>query len=421
MAWCANPIVEWLLSEGWRTKHPSELVQRLAERMVEAEFPLSRLLCLMHALHPQVIGTSYVWHRDTGVTETSSREYSALPDGAHPPSHVDSPIAAILHGAVESIRVRLDIPDANFDFPGLAELRAQDATDYVALPLMFSDGQINVISLVADRPAGFREPELEQIYQMLPLLARLLEVHYLRRTAKTLLDTYLGKHTGERVLNGSIKRGDGEDIHAAIWFCDLRDSTRMADSMPRQAFLAILNDFFDCIAGAVLDHDGEVLRFIGDAVLAIFPTGEASAARAGKCCSRESACQAALAAVADAENRIQELNQRRLRADKTPLRFGLGLHMGNLTYGNIGVPARLEFTVVGAAANEAVRLEGLCKSLHESVLISSEFEHCIPGKLVSLGYHRLRGVSAAQEVFALPDEKATRGAEGHHIDSTAEV
>jgi len=416
MAWCANPIVEWLLSEGWRIEHPSEFVQRLAERLVQAEFPLSRLLCLMHALHPQVIGTSYVWRRDTGLTEISPREYSRSPDVPRTPSHIDSPISAILDGTAESIRLRLDVPDTKFDFPALAELRGQGGTDYVAMPLLFSDGQINVITFTADRAGGFRKSELEQIDQMLPMLARVLEVHYLRRTAKTLLDTYLGKHTGERVLNGSIRRGDGEDIHAAIWFCDLRDSTRMADSMCRKAFLAILNDFFDCIAGAVLDHQGEVLRFIGDAVLAIFPTGEASTARNGECCSRESACQAALAAVTDAQGRIKELNRRRLRKREPPLCFGLGLHMGDVTYGNIGVPTRLEFTVIGAAANEAVRLEGLCKTLGESVLISSEFEHCIPGELVSLGHHTLRGVSAAQEVFTLPDEEAARGFARHDTD-----
>jgi adenylate cyclase len=421
MAWCANPIVEWLLIEGWRVKHASELVRRLAERLVEAKFPLSRLLCLIHALHPQAIATSYVWRRDTGVTEINPKEYSPSSDVLPTSPRVDSPIAAILDGTVEGIRLRLDTPDVDFDFPVLAELREQGDTDYVAMPLIFSDGQINVITLTADRLGGFKKSELAQIDQMLPVLARLLEVHYLRRTAKTLLDTYLGKHTGEFVLNGSIKRGDGEDIHAVIWFCDLRDSTRMADSMPRNAFLAILNDFFDCIAGAVLDHQGEVLRFIGDAVLAIFPTGEVSTTRRGECCSRESACQAALAAVADAQDRIRELNRRRLRKEEPPLRFGLGLHMGDVTYGNIGVPARLEFTVIGAAANEAVRLEGLCKNLGESVLISSELEHCIPGELVSLGRHKLRGVSAAQEIFTLPDREATCGVARRDADSISKV
>ncbi len=403
MDWCANPVVEWLLTKGWNIIDPAEFVERLARRLVAAGFPLWRLVCLIRTLHPQVIGTRYMWRRDPGVTNLRYKEYSPPHDVLQTSQYVDSPIAAIVDGTATAIRRRLDIPGVKLDFPVLAELRAEGGTDYVAMPLVFSDGQINAITFTTDRPGGFSTTELEQLYQMLPVVARLLEVHAMRRTAKTLLDTYLGRHTGERVFNGLIKRGDGEDIHAAIWFCDLRDSTRLADSMSREAFLAILNDFFDCTAGAVLDHGGEVLRFIGDAALAIFPTGKVSSAVERGCCETEAACHAALAAVADAQARMQTLNRLRAQKGEPPLRFGLGLHMGDVMYGNIGVPGRLEFTVIGAAANEAARLEGLCKPLNQSVLISAEFEHCIPGELVSLGRHELRGVSTPREVFTLRD------------------
>ncbi len=342
-----------------------------------------------------------MWRRDSGVTNLKYKEYSPSHDVLQTSQYVESPIAAILDGAAREIRRRLDIPGVELDFPILKELHAEGGTDYVAMPLVFSDGQINAITFTTDRPGGFSTPELEQLYQMLPVLARLLEVHAMRRTAKTLLDTYLGRHAGARILNGLIKRGGGEDIHAALWFCDLRDSTRLADSMSRAAFLAILNDFFDCTAGAVLDHGGEVLRFIGDAALAIFPTGAVSSAVRQGCCDTVSPCHAALAAVTDAQVRMQALNRARARKGEPPLRFGLGLHMGDVMYGNIGVPGRLEFTVIGAVANEAARLEGLCKSLNKSVLILAEFEHCIPGELVSLGRHQLRGVSTPQEVFTL--------------------
>jgi adenylate cyclase len=373
---------------------------------VETGFPLSRLVCLIRTLHPQVIGVSYTWRGDTGGPDMNPKEYSPPHDVLRTPQYLDSPIAAILDGTAGRIRRRLDISDAKLDFPVLAELRAKGGTDYVALPLIFSDDQVNAITLTADRPGGFRTRELEQIDQMLPVLARLLEVHNLRRTAKTLLDTYLGKHTGERVLNGSIRRGDGEDIHAAIWFCDLRDSTRMADSMSRKAFLAILNDFFDCMAGAVLDHGGEVLRFIGDATLAIFATGTSSYGVDRGCCDTVAACHAALAAVKDAQARMGALNRSRAQKGESPLRFGLALHMGDLTYGNIGVPERLEFTVIGAAANEAARLEGLCKTLNQPLLISSAFERCFSGELRSLGLHNLRGVSIPKEIFTLPSDEA---------------
>jgi adenylate cyclase len=205
------------------------------------------------------------------------------------------------------------------------------------------------------------------------------------RKARNILDAYLGPHAGERVLQGSIRRGDAEDIRAVIWFCDLRDSTPLADSMSRQEFLRLLNDYFECVLGPVLERGGQVLRFIGDAALAIFPVdGDPS-----------DECARALAAAQDAVSRMQKLNQGRER----PLRFGIGLHLGEVTYGNIGTPTRIEFTVVGAAANEAARIESLCKTLGVDILVSKEVERALTVKLASLGTHTLRGVGDKMELF----------------------
>jgi len=162
-----------------------------------------------------------------------------------------------------------------------------------------------------------------------------------------------------------------------------------------------LNTFFDCTAEAVLDHGGEVLRFIGDAALAIFPTEENPAASGHKRQGTGSACRTALAAATDAVTRMEALNRERARCGEKPLRFGIGLHIGNVTYGNIGVPRRLEFTAIGTAANEAARIEGLCKSLNKSILVSAAFAQCVPGELVSLGRHRLRGFGTTREIFTL--------------------
>lgn len=220
-------------------------------------------------------------------------------------------------------------------------------------------------------------------------------------SAKELLYTYLGKRTGERVLSGLVKRGDGEKIYAVIWYCDLRDSTPLAESMPLESFLGILNDFFDCMAGAVLDHEGEILRFIGDAALAIFPMGGTTESIQDVCTPTEGACEKALAAARDARSRIEALNKRRRNRGELPLGFGLGLHVGEVMYGNIGVPERMEFTVIGSAANEAARLEALCKELNQSILISWEFPRCFPDQMNSLGLHRLRGLSTPKEIFGL--------------------
>jgi adenylate cyclase len=217
-------------------------------------------------------------------------------------------------------------------------------------------------------------------------------VHAARRTATALLETYLGRHTGERVLKGLVKHGDGEHIHAVIWFCDFRDSTPLSKSMGRQAYLRQLNRFFYCMAGAVLEAGGEVLRYIGDAVLAIFPIQQNPA----------EACERAVRAARLAASRIAEMNER--HQGRAPLRYGIGLHLGTVTYGNIGVPQRLEFTVIGAAANEAARVESMTKELKKPVLTSAAFAGAYPGNLVSLGKHALKGLDGEHELFTLPDE-----------------
>ena len=396
-----SPVVEWLLDEGWTATDSTTLIDGLAVRLMAHGVPLSRLLVFTQSLQPQAVGVRYTWKRDNGCAKSWPVPHSVMQTGMFR----DSPILAIIKGAEVVIRRRLDIPNPRLDYPILKDLLAAGATDYVAMPLMFSNGETNVITFTADRPSGFTDIELGETRDVVKVLARLLETQIVRRTAKTLLDTYLGKHTGERVLHGLIKRGDGEDIHAVIWFCDLRDSTAMADSMPRMAFLGVLNDFFDCMAGAVLDHGGEVLRFIGDATLAIFATGRSSSGVDRGCCDTVTACHAALAAAKDAQARMRTLNRNRAQKGESPLRFGLALHIGDVTYGNIGVPERLEFTVIGAAANEAARLEGLCKTLDQPLLISSAFEGCFPGELISLGFHALRGVSTPVEIFTLPTDE----------------
>ncbi|HET7364755.1 MAG TPA: adenylate/guanylate cyclase domain-containing protein, partial [Burkholderiales bacterium] len=188
---------------------------------------------------------------------------------------------------------------------------------------------------------------------------------------------------------GLVKHGDGEHIHAVIWFCDFRDSTPLSLQLGRRAYLRQLNRFFYCMAGAVLEARGEVLRYIGDAVLAIFPIESDAAA----------ACERALHAARLAAERVRQVNQE--NPDRPPLRYGIGLHIGDVTYGNIGVPERLEFTVIGAAANEAARIEGMTKELKKPVLTSAAFAAAYRGNLVSAGKHVLKGLDGEHELFTL--------------------
>ena len=399
--WCANPMVEWLLTDGWSITDPADFLEKLIARMVASGIELSRVRLTVRTLHPQVIGTSYTWSRGTEGVKVFEPPHSIVQTD----TFLKSPLAAIFEGA-GAIRRRLEGPGSELDYPVFRELRAEGATDYVALPIVFSDGKINAVTLATDRAGGFTTEELTLVYEMLPVLARLVEVHAVHHTARTLLGTYLGAHTGEKVLDGLVKRGDGEDIHAVIWFCDLRDSTRLAETMPREAFLGLLNDFYDCMAGAILDRGGEVLRFVGDPALAIFPIIEEDDAGTREVCTRYDACRMALAAARDAKARIDSLNERRADAGQPPIGFGIGLHIGDVTYGNIGVPQRLEFTVIGAAANEAARIEGQTKAFGTPIVVSAEFARFFPGELVALGRVRLSGVDADQELFTLPDLEA---------------
>jgi adenylate cyclase len=353
--------------------------------------PLWRLSINIQILHPQVVAFSQEWHSISGELVEYEHDQEVLQS----PGYLNSPLVPIFEGA-GGIRRRLDIDNPVLDFGVLRDLHAEGATDYVAMPLPFSDGQINALCISSNRPGGFTTADLGHIYEILAVLGRIYEVHALQHKAVSLLDTYLGSHAGERVLNGLIRRGDGQDIRAIIWFCDLRGSTPLALSMSRSEFLAYLNEFFDCVAGAVLDHGGQILRFIGDAALAIYPLEQDANED-----EIQAACERAISAASEASTRVQSANRTRNQHSLPPIEYGIGLHVGDVTYGNIGTGNRLEFTVIGEAANLAARIESMCKSLGESVLVSAEFAACAPDRVVSLGTHQLKGIDEAQEIYTL--------------------
>ena len=390
----ANPFVDWLVQDAWKSRSIEDLIIRLTGMLIDAGFPLWRLRLMVRTLNPQLFAIAYSWQR--GSDEIT--EWQGSHAGLQSPQYRDSPFAVIIRGE-GGIRRRLEGENPTLDFPVLHDLVAEGATDYVAMPLRFSDGQLNIVSLVSDRPGGFSTDELGRLYEILPTLSRLLEVHAQRISSLTLLRTYLGSDAGQRVMDGLVKRGDGEDLHAVIWLSDMRDSTALSESLSREDYLDSLNRYFDCVAGAVIDHGGEVLKFIGDAVLAIFVIDDAAdpAPDAGI---------RALAAATDALGRIERVNDEHAKGGQAALRFGIGLHRGDLTFGNIGTLKRLDFTVIGPAVNQAARIEDLCKTLGKPLLISAALAGATTGELISLGYHPLRGVSVPQEIFTLPQYAA---------------
>ena len=378
-----QPVVDWLTEGAPPSRLPRDVLLETCRRTVAAGLPIHRVGVFVRTLHPNTVGRAFIWQADKHAVEMTEAGNDLLESEAF----LKSPIRKVMTENVE-VRRRLADPACPMDFPVLEDLRKDGATDFVAVPLRFIDGEVHAASFATRRAGGFRDEDLAALRRLLAPFTRMVEIFGNMQKARNILAAYLGPSAGEKVLAGQIRRGDGQDINAVIWFCDLRDSTPLADSMSRREFLALLNDYFECVLGPVLEHQGQVLRFIGDAALAIFPVGEHPA----------EACAKALAAAREAIVRMGKLNQARSR----PLRFGIGLHLGELTYGNIGTPTRIEFTVIGAAANEAARIEAMCKVLKVDLLVSEEVARALPQPWRSLGLHTLRGVGDKMELFTLP-------------------
>ena len=378
-----QPVIDWLVEGAPPTRLPQELALHLARRLVALGIPLYRAAVFVRTLHPNVLGRGFIWHENRDEVEITEAAYDFLDSDLF----LKSPIRVVFAEHTE-VRRRIADPACPMDFPVLADFRGEGVTDFFALPLRFLNGEVHAASFATRRAGGFAEAEIAALRQVSVALSRIAEIYALMRRARNILDAYLGPQAGEKVLQGQIKRGDGQDIHAVIWFCDLRDSTPLADSMSRQDFLRLLNDYFECVLGPVMERSGEVLRFIGDAALAIFPIGSQSVA---------AACAKAAGAAQEAISRMETLN----RGRDVPLRFGIGLHLGDVMYGNIGTPTRIEFTVIGAAANEAARIESLCKVLKVPLIASEKVVRHLPhGEWKSLGRHALRGVGNEMELFA---------------------
>ena len=388
--WTPAPAVAWLLSEGRLLADQTERLGGFCERLLAAGAPLWRVRVGVRMLHPETYAVGATWTRDRHLVEVY-RVGHQIPTSD---DYIGSPMHE-LHRTGKTVRHRLDRLDPNRDHQVLHSLAADGGVDYAAIPLVFCDGTINALTVATDRKDGFSNGDIRKLQVLANIIAPVIEAHAQRRITRGLLDTYLGRRSGERVLNGLIKRGDGETIHAALWFSDLRDFTMLTESLPSSRVLHMLNTYFEMVAAAVGARGGEILRFIGDAMLIVFPTGVLG--------SEKAACVAALDSARDAIDGLATVNSRRRRAGEPEIRFGVGLHVGEVIYGNVGAPDRLDFTVIGAAVNRTARLEGLTKELGRNLLMSVEFARHVDAPATSLGFHRMKGVKDPQEVFTLKD------------------
>ncbi|KAA3623148.1 MAG: adenylate/guanylate cyclase domain-containing protein [Proteobacteria bacterium] len=389
-------ICEWLVDQALAEPELDELVAGCSERLYAAGIPLARVMLGYSTLHPLYRSRTLYWTPD-GAIERVGHTYDSVESNGW----LRSPLRYMIEHRVFMLRRRLTGRHAMLDFPILEELRDQGITDYFAYLVSFLGDDIGdtpsglLGSWSTDDPNGFSDAHLSALNRIQRLLAVATKVRVKNEIAEKVLGAYLGAGAGHRVLQGRIRLGDGERIHAVVWYSDLRESTRLAASIGHEGFLALLNDYFECTAGAVLRNGGEVLRFVGDAVLAIFPIADDG--------DIEAAGGKALAAAREALRLGAEL-----RNSSRPVVFGIGLHIGDVLFGNIGVPSRLEFSVVGPCANEAARVEDLTKALKRPVLISAALAAELPdANLVDLGTHRVKGVAEPIGVFGLEDSASS--------------
>ncbi|MBA3446109.1 MAG: adenylate/guanylate cyclase domain-containing protein [Pseudaminobacter sp.] len=339
----------------------------------------------MPILHPQVHSYSARWDLGKGVSE---RFFRLTAESL--PVLENSPVKTVYNGG-GSVRCDPTAPPREGEFGILADLRRGGMSDYVALSVPFSDGTAKLLSVATTRPGGFSDEEMELLEAMTPCVAVNLEVQALRLTARTLLDTYVGRQAGARVLDGAIRRGTGETIRAVIWLCDLRGFTGLSERLPRDALIELLNAYFGRMCAAIDAGGGEMLKFLGDALLGIFPILDEDPA---------SACARALAAVGNAQKALAAYNTERVAAGEPKLDFGIALHVGDVMYGNIGGENRLDFTVIGPAVNLAARIEGLCRDRGHPVLLSADFVAVSGLTARHMGAFSLKGLSDPQHIYA---------------------
>jgi adenylate cyclase len=385
-AYSIGDVSHWLTSETRDERFIDNIFAEFCMRLQRAGIPIKRASLHLLIQHPQWLGARILWADGMREATITRVDY----DVRQRSEYIGSPVDEIMRGATE-IREHLEGDPALGRKHGLyGELRSLGLTDYVAWPMHHTLGKRHMVAFSTDRRGGFDEAHIAGLRGLLPILALVSEIRMKNRLARTLLETYVGAHAGELILAGATRRGSGTTVRAAILICDLRDFTRISDSWPRDDVISLLNDYFDTVSEPIVRHGGEILKFMGDGLLAIFPL------------SQPSACADLLHAVTEARQAMAALNEKNRASGGEPLNFGIGVHVGDVMYGNIGSRARLDFTVIGPAVNMASRLEALTKQLGKPVLLSRAFADLVAGdfNLERVGEYPVRGFSDPIELFA---------------------
>ena len=370
----------------------SEFVLQLAHQLIACGAPIERLLLTIQTLNPEIAATSNVWLRSSDSIVPFNAQHSTLKTDRY----IGSPMQQLFE-TEKRVRQRLDqLPEAAHS--AYTELAEDGYTDYLALPILFNWGLGSALILSTKCEQGFSDADIENFRVLRNYLSPIIEVYSLRHLSKSLMNTYVGKRTGEKVLSGMVQRGDADVINAALWFSDLRDFTHLTETLPAQQVLEMLNEYFEFVAAAVTARGGEILRFIGDAMLIVFPIDD-------DICQK-TACNAAIDSAIDAQSTLASLNHQRRRHGEPEIKFGVGLNVGEVVYGNVGAPDRLDFTVMGPTVNRTARLESLTKTLGRNILFSKQFSEMIDTPSSYLGMHKMKGIAETQAVYAVCDNRS---------------
>lgn len=377
-----DKVEEWLTRSALAGDDLENIVRGFCERIAAAGLPMARVHLTFSMLHPLYDALGFTWQRGSGLTIEGYRHAGAKPD-----RFLKSPYYYLLSNNLEHMRRHINA-EGPVEFPVFEELRQERITDYVAFVQPFgADGPAQGMmgSWSTDSATGFSEEMLGALMRMQNHLAMAAKMAVLGRLSNNMLKTYLGRDAGQRILSGQIRRGDGETMRAALVMGDMRQSTLYAEKEGRQNYIDTLNQFFDAIASPFNTNGGEILSFLGDGFIAAYPCGRHKD-------PSQIACEAALSAVYEAQSRVTELNRQRQGNGLSIVRYGIGLHVGNVMFGNVGLKDRLTFSAFGSAVNEVQRLQGLTKKYNREVIASQAFANYCSNEWVALGEEKLRGV-----------------------------
>lgn len=399
----SEQICQWILAEGLNESSVESLIDGYSERLADHGFPLLRSFIALQTLHPLYSGYSYVWRRDSPKLQAEAY----FRDSEVGEDYLRSPFRYMRENEIPYLRQRVDgLEDS--EFPIFERFRRQGASEYLARLVKFDSNPLHtgmglIASWLTDQPSGFSEEQLALVEETFQTFALAMRTKQVRDMAATITETYLGRDAGRRVLAGALDRGEVTKLRAVILFTDLRGFTAMSEVLPGKEIVELLDQYFDVLAQPVLDRGGEVLKFMGDGMLAVFEINDDS----------DEACGRAMAAVLDANQRIEEMNARREASGEATMPADMVLHLGDVLYGNVGAEGRLDFTVIGKAVNEASRIEAECERLGHHILMSKEFADaafCCAHALLPLGKHRLRDIPNPLELYTVKPEMLNKAA-----------